>query len=282
MSAYNASKTIKYSIESVIKQSYENWELVIIDDKSIDDTISIIKSFQDSRIKLITHDENLGAGLARRTGVKSASGDYIFFLDSDDYIAEDCLETLNFATKVVDADIINQGLHIVDESGKILQSRVPDFCIEQGGSKFNHGTHDTKRYMHGMLFKKSLFDKVEYSSRRYIEDTPTLVQLLYFANKVFNLDYAGYYYVQNSSSLTHKAGIIKNFIYQALCVKDINDFFTQVNHLELVNTSHFLTLCSYIKNNISKNDEYLYKKELDELQQYSKYINDDTTNTTIN
>ncbi|EOP70693.1 N-acetylgalactosaminyl-diphosphoundecaprenol glucuronosyltransferase [Bacillus cereus VDM006] len=84
--SYNSSPFIKETIESVQAQSYSNWEMIIVDDKSTDDSVHVIKQYieKDPRIKLITLTQNVGAARARNIALKEAQGDYIAFLDSDD------------------------------------------------------------------------------------------------------------------------------------------------------------------------------------------------------
>ncbi|PEE40531.1 glycosyltransferase family 2 protein [Bacillus pseudomycoides] len=84
--SYNSSPFIKETIESVQAQSYSNWEMIIVDDNSKDDSVHIIKQYieKDPRIKLITLTQNAGAARARNIALKEAQGDYIAFLDSDD------------------------------------------------------------------------------------------------------------------------------------------------------------------------------------------------------
>lgn len=84
--AFNCEKYIAQTIESVIQQTYTNWEMIIVNDHSTDNTANIIKEYQqrDSRIKLIDLRENAGAAVARNTAMDSAKGRYIAFLDSDD------------------------------------------------------------------------------------------------------------------------------------------------------------------------------------------------------
>lgn len=84
--AYNAADYLDECIESVQRQSYSNWEMVIVDDCSIDDTYKIAEEYaeEDKRIKLIRHKENQGVAAARNTALKAATGDYVAFLDSDD------------------------------------------------------------------------------------------------------------------------------------------------------------------------------------------------------
>ena len=95
MSAYNAEKTIKRAIDSVLKQSLKDLELIIINDCSTDSTEDIILSYKDDRIKYIKHEINQGAGCARDTGIKNCSGEYIQFLDSDDYYQPGLLKRLS-------------------------------------------------------------------------------------------------------------------------------------------------------------------------------------------
>ena len=82
---HNSEKHILECLNSVIHQTYSNLEIIIVDDASKDSSVSIIKSVNDKRIKLVSLKENVGVALARNKGVETATGDYICFLDSDDY-----------------------------------------------------------------------------------------------------------------------------------------------------------------------------------------------------
>ena len=86
MPSYNSAKFIEKSIDSVINQTYKNWELLIIDDCSPDNSLELIKKYCqiDSRIKLIIHEKNLGVAESRNRGLKEAIFPYVAFLDSDD------------------------------------------------------------------------------------------------------------------------------------------------------------------------------------------------------
>lgn len=94
MPAYNSEKYIAEAIESVIKQTYKNWELIIVNDASTDRTEKIIKSYQkkDKRIKLISLPKNQGVANARNTAIQNAEGRYIAFLDADDYWEKEKLQ----------------------------------------------------------------------------------------------------------------------------------------------------------------------------------------------
>ncbi|MDB9910297.1 glycosyltransferase family 2 protein [Flavobacteriales bacterium] len=82
--SYNSAKFIKQCIESVIAQTYTNWEMLIVDDYSADNSLQILKKYYDKRIQLIELDENVGASESRNVAIRKAKGKYIAFLDSDD------------------------------------------------------------------------------------------------------------------------------------------------------------------------------------------------------
>ena len=98
------------------------------------------------------------------------SGDYMTFLDADDYLKEDCLYT--YINNIEDCDILSSGYICVDNDS--IFEIIPDKELHKGNDRFKHNKQDTKRFMNMMLIKSSLWNKVTYSSRRYIEDTPTL------------------------------------------------------------------------------------------------------------
>ncbi|MBQ3408636.1 MAG: glycosyltransferase family 2 protein [Clostridia bacterium] len=97
---HNSSKHIKECVTSVLNQTYKNIELIVVDDKSTDNSIEMVQQFKDSRLKLIQLQQNIGAALARNKGIDHSTGDYICFIDSDDYWVLDKLEKqVNFIEK---------------------------------------------------------------------------------------------------------------------------------------------------------------------------------------
>lgn len=97
MPSYNSELFIKNSIESVLKQTYKNWELIIVDDYSTDKTVEIIKSFADERLRLFVNERNSGAALSRNKALREAKGKWIAFLDSDDeWLPNKLEEQINF------------------------------------------------------------------------------------------------------------------------------------------------------------------------------------------
>lgn len=111
MPVYNAEKRLKTSIESIINQSFENWELILVDDGSKDSSLKICEEYskKDKRIK-VYHQENSGPGSARNKGIELATGEYITFIDADDYYDNKYYETLEMENEGNKYDIIYFGL----------------------------------------------------------------------------------------------------------------------------------------------------------------------------
>jgi len=120
MPAFNAEKTISQSIESVISQTYKDWELIIINDNSSDKTAQIIKEAadNDNRIRYLTHEYNKGVAEARNAGIKIAQGERIAFLDSDDLWTADKLEKQLSLIKEKNAIISYTATSYINEAGK--------------------------------------------------------------------------------------------------------------------------------------------------------------------
>ena len=92
MPSFNMASYIAESIRSVLNQTYTNWELIIVDDCSTDNTAEIVSSFNDSRIRYFKNEKNSGAAISRNLAFREARGEYVAFLDSDDLWREDKLE----------------------------------------------------------------------------------------------------------------------------------------------------------------------------------------------
>lgn len=125
MPAYNCEKYIAEAIESVIKQTYKNWELIIVNDASTDYTEKIIKSYQekDKRIKLILLSKNQGVANARNTAIQNAKGRYIAFLDADDYWEKEKLQKQIQILNNSNTDISYTAYLMIDEVGQIIKKR---------------------------------------------------------------------------------------------------------------------------------------------------------------
>ena len=122
---YNVEKYLQRCVTSVTEQSYSNLEIILVDDGSVDKSGAICDDFakKDKRIRVI-HKENEGLGLTRNVGIKVATGNYICFIDSDDYIAREYIETIYSDLKKSSADVCYCG-HTKGYKWKIRDKKEP-------------------------------------------------------------------------------------------------------------------------------------------------------------
>ena len=199
---YNSEKYIGKCIESVLNQTYTDWELILINDGSTDSSSKIIDTFKDSRIKNIFQN-NSGPGIARNNGITCASGDFLVFLDSDDYIDKDYFQLLVPYAK--ENDIVFIDVLQVDENGKVLQ--------EEKMSKYKNWNIDRiiRSQMTGKIpwggvrkavSKKFITEnKIEYTANSVGEEALYSFRMLENAKKIDFLDKKPvYYYVNHPGS----------------------------------------------------------------------------------
>ncbi len=123
MSAYNSENFIEDAIESILNQTYINFEFIIVDDGSTDKTLSIIKSFKDKRIKLIQNSKNLGLTKSLNIGLEIAEGKYVARMDADDICKLDRLFLqLNFLKNNPDVGVLGTDITFINETGKKFES----------------------------------------------------------------------------------------------------------------------------------------------------------------
>lgn len=129
MAAYNAEKTIETAIESVLAQSYSDWELLVINDCSEDNTSLVVRGFveKDDRIRLLENETNCGVSLSRKRGMEAAQGEWIAVLDSDDVWVSDKLEKQISLADSTGAKLVFTGSAFMDDDGNKLdwQLHVP-------------------------------------------------------------------------------------------------------------------------------------------------------------
>lgn len=168
MPAYNAEKYIKETIESVQKQTVSNWELIIVDDCSSDQTRMIIQEIQkkDERIKLLVNAVNLGVAKTRNRGFDECKGQYVALLDSDDLWREDKLEKQLKVYEETEADIVYCSYALIDEDGG---KSCNDFIVPE---KADYELMLTKSVIScsTAMFKREVIEKYHFTEDYYHED----------------------------------------------------------------------------------------------------------------
>ena len=227
--AYNSEKTIKRCINSILHQTYRNFELVVVDDGSNDKTPQLLDDYAllDERIKVI-HKANGGVSSARNVGLENATGEYITFCDADDLLLEYALENYikSFdANESVDAVFSK---YISMESSKEPSHDVCSIVsrhniIDKINAVKIAYSYNEKYYVTiwNKAFKRSLIfrngDYLHFSDFSWGEDELWLMQLLDAASAVDCIDSINYVWVQENNSLTRGGGTAG--LYDVYCVK---------------------------------------------------------------
>lgn len=206
---YNAKKYLNCCINSILQQTYENFELILVDDGSADGSLEICNNYErdDKRIKVI-HKVNGGVSSARNAGIESATGDYILFIDSDDYIEENYIQTL-VENCSDDCDLVVCGF-TYDFGSKKTENKVEEvncLTIEEYKKKFNSlYAKSLTNSPFGKLYKSELVKDIAFDiSVPLGEDLIFNLDYLKRCKNIKIIPYAGYFYNQtNVSSATKK------------------------------------------------------------------------------
>lgn len=193
---YNVEKYLKKCIDSVVAQTHNNLEIILIDDGSTDKSGLICDNYaqMDARIKVI-HQENLGLAVARNVGLDSASGDYVGFVDSDDLILPQMYEKMLCTAQEENADIVISGI-VFDNL--IWQRRLCDDHRKSFDNKGLVQAYLTEPYINNVvwnkLYRKDVLGNLRFPLVRRNEDVPFTIQVLSRAQRAVCLNEC--YYVQ--------------------------------------------------------------------------------------
>lgn len=201
---YNSAEYLDRCVSSVRNQSILSWELIMIDDGSKDNSFELMQQYaeEDDRIKVF-HQKNAGPGIARNTGLLYATGEYIVFLDSDDYLALDYLRILSKH----DEDVVFIDVQAVDNKGKVVKKETlskykhlskDDFLRAQMTGKINWGGVRKAS-------KRKLLDdnNIRYTEHKIGEEAVFSFLVVYHAKTTAFIDKPVYFYIQREDSQSH-------------------------------------------------------------------------------
>lgn len=222
MPVYNCEKFLSEAIDSVIAQSYQNWELIIVDDGSTDKSISIIEAYveKDGRIRLYKNQsEEHGPGIARNYGMERISGKYTYFIDADDWIEKDLLQDTVTLAERTDADIVPFGFIIEENGKKIKKSLRPcgNFEFQDFKNHANEITRGTWSECHELI-RSELLQDVRHNKYKTGEDICFQMDLLCNVRKVCGIDKEYYHYRVVNNSISHTDKWDDLFIEKSIAV----------------------------------------------------------------
>lgn len=204
---YNASKYLSRMIDCILNQRYHRWELILVDDGSTDDSATIIHTFNDSRIHYI-YQQNSGPGAARNRGLEMAKGDYICFIDADDWFDEELLQKYGDAIKEKHWDIVFQGFCREKEDGIVTELPLAMNADTDTISKEEIICRLYKGHVYGWswckMFRREIIEKHHIrfdEGLRLWEDELFTSHFLQYASSIKTLDCRHYHYVLYPQSL---------------------------------------------------------------------------------
>lgn len=211
---YNVEKYLPQCIDSVLSQSFEDYEVILVNDGSTDGSLAIAQQYEraNKKVKVISQ-ENKGLGGARNTGIQHASGEFICFIDSDDTIYPDTLATAAEAIDRLSCDIAIFDIEYVDENGTTLSIQQG---MDENLESFDLVNHQSLLFCPpsacNKLFRRALFtdNKILFPARVWFEDIRTITKLYPHAAKICYIPKPLYRYLQRADSIMHSAKVSRN------------------------------------------------------------------------
>lgn len=208
--SYNVASSVVKCLDSVYAQTYGDLEVIAVNDGSTDDTLQVLRDYRRGHESLVLIDQsNQGLSAARNTGLNAATGEFIFFLDSDDYLGPEEIELL--------ADAMGEGLDMavggmtyVDAEGKALRTVCdPERRLDERGywdSVYDNPNDNSVEYIVscGKLYRAHLFKRARFASGKIHEDEFILHHIVEQCGGVAVVPVSQLYYVQSNTSITHR------------------------------------------------------------------------------
>ena len=218
ISTYNNKKLINKCIDSILSQTYNNYEIIVIDDGSTDNTYSYLKDKYKNKIQLFKQ-KNSGVSSARNYGLSKVTGDYVIFVDSDDWIDNDSLEKINEICQNGDLDLIITNVKYTNgkkvykpyqckENNKVSKQALIETIIslEYGEKKYGN-IFGNCRCIGGKIYKTKIIKENNITFNNKIstfEDGIFNINFVKISKNIFVTNYSYYNYYQNINSVTHK------------------------------------------------------------------------------
>ncbi len=272
---YNVEKYLRECVDSVISQTYENLEIILVDDGSTDSSGKICDEYidKDERVTVV-HQKNAGLSQARNRGLEESTGEYIYFLDSDDYIAENSFEIL---LKIAEKD----GSDIVFFDAKSFAD-TNDFVVKQNYIRKSIYTTDTGYNVFSamtengeyhsavplLFFRKSFLteSKIAFVPEILYEDMIFTYQIFCTASVVSQCNEALYFRRYRKNSITSSVKNKNNFSSFTTVYRNNTEFTKKLNQKNLSAAYDYLSRCAFnvfnIYENLNTKDKKICRKEL--------------------
>lgn len=254
---YNAEKTIEKCISSILKQTYKDYELLLIDDGSTDNSLKVIKKYSKYKNIRILNQENHGVAYTRNRGIKEATGDYIMFIDNDDFIDSDYIEQHITAILKENSDIVISGYRRINIENKILHEEK---LRDTYWARFIIITPWARMFRKDFLLKNN----IEFLSYGIGEDIYFNLLAYSFAPKITILNYVGYNWFFNTKSVsnTNHKGLNKKIDNLVLLDKVIKKYDVLDEYLSYYLVRYYIWYLLYSGRNANSKDFMMEYKRI--------------------
>lgn len=296
---YNSEKYLEQCIKSVLVQTYDNWEVIIIDDGSKDNTAQIYNKFakENNKIKII-YQKNQGVSAARNKGLEMANGEYITFLDADDWYEKDYLEKMINIIKKENADMVQCNFFYArDEKFEKRKHIKPEYDIRNNMEELQldilYREYEEKLYNKsvgairgawGKIFKSSILKDIRFNEKIDIfEDGIYILNVLQNVKKVVLIDEYLYYYriTNDSSNIKYKPDFNQKVL---IIFEEINKFILKYNKDKTFERCFQVVVFEMMSSTIDKNIFNIYnmdsKKE--KIKKMKDFLQNDFCKNAIN
>lgn len=259
---YNTVRYLERCIESLLKQTYKNIQIILINDGSDDGSAEICDKYaRDNDNVIVVHTKNLGSSAARNLGLKYVLGEYIGFIDSDDYISMDFYECM-MKYMIYDVDVVSCGVNVVHTEGKMMRQCTPKNVLTFSGDEIVKNLLETSYINFSMcnkVFRKRRLDNISFPVGKNHEDIPVMYQIAKGCSKIVCINKAKYFYFVRNGSNSRKPFNIGN-LYLAISTRDIYmDVKKHYSQYKDVALNRYLEYVMYLIDliNNGKNDRYI-------------------------
>lgn len=253
--SYNSGEKIERAINSVISQSYKNWELIIINDASTDNTSNYVTKFKDKRITIKNNKKNLGIAMTRNNGLKIVRGEYIAFLDADDWLDRDFIQKGIMSLETNKTDVVVFDIQCVRKHSKQI--------VKCNASPFSSYPSVWNKLYRAKLWENEFFDK-----NRYIEDFPIVPIIMLKAHGISKVKDSYYHYRQVQDSTVHSW---TDPYKQLRIIDDVKSLFSRLTPKQI--TKYNSSLKKFINYQLSEHFWKGVEDAKDERQLESLFVN---------
>ncbi|WP_086313933.1 hypothetical protein A5821_001482 [Enterococcus sp. 7F3_DIV0205] len=265
---YNVERYLRKCVDSILNQTFTDIEVILVDDGSTDSSGEICDEYvlQDQRVQVI-HKENGGLSDARNTGIESARGEYLGFVDSDDYIALDMYELLFNNIQKEAADLAICGIYDVYENKEPLKKTQEYMVLDKvAAMKLILEAKIVSVHAVNKLYKKNIFDQIRYPVGMITEDAAVILSILENTKKVVIDTQQKYYYYHRANSISSNRFSKKDL--DTIQVWKENESYIEKHYPELAYVAHTRVCWAYF----TVLDKMMNSKIADEDKQKQKEI----------